>query len=81
MEKSFETEVLSRLAVIESKVDGYKETKTVAYSADNRSKQNEENIKDLQDKLKWLSRTTAGAIITAIVGVVFVFIKIGMGIN
>lgn len=88
MEKSFETEVLSRLAVIESKLDGYKEVKTVAYEADTRSKENEksiqnnvEDIKEIQDKLKWLSRTTAGAIITGVVGVVFIFIKVGLGVN
>lgn len=81
MEKTFETEVLSRLAVIENKLDGYKETKKTVYEADNRSKQNEQDIEELKDKLKWLSRTTAGAIITAAVGIVFIFIKIGMGVN
>ena len=81
MEKSFETEVLTRLAVIESKVDGYKETKTVAHSADNRSKQNKEDIQELQDKLKWLSRTTVGAIISGVVGIVVIFIKLGMGVG
>lgn len=34
MEPSFETEVLTRLAVIESKLDGYKEVKSIAYSAE-----------------------------------------------
>lgn len=81
MEKSFETEVLSRLAVIESKLDGYKDIKKVAYEADNLSKENAEDIKELQDKLKWLSRTTVSAIITGIVGIVFILIKIGMGVN
>lgn len=81
MEKTFETEVLSRLAVIENKLDGYKETKKTVYEADNRSKQNEQNIEDLKDKFKWLSRTTAGSIITGLVGIVFIFIKIGMGVN
>ena len=81
MEQSFEAEVLSRLAVIESKLDSYKDTKKVAYDADNRSKQNEEDIKEIQDKIKWLSRTTAGAIITGVVGIVFLLIKIGMGVN
>lgn len=52
MEKTFETEVLSRLAVIENKLDGYKETKKTVYEADNRSKQNEQDIEELKDKLK-----------------------------
>lgn len=81
MEKTFETEVLSRLAVIESKLDGYKDLKKIVYDCNNRATQNEEEIKDLKDKLKWLSRTTGGAIITGIIGLVFVFIKIGMGVN
>lgn len=81
MEPNFQTEVLTRLAVIESKLDGYKDLKKITYEADNRSKQNEIDIKELQDKQKWLSRTIAGAIITGIVGIVFIFIKIGMGVN
>ena len=76
MEKTFETEVLRRLAVIENKLDGYKETKKTVYEADNRSKQNEQDIEELKDKFKWLSRTTAGSIITGLVGIVFIFIKI-----
>lgn len=81
MEKTFETEVLSRLAVIESKLDGYKDMKKVVYEADNRSKQNEEDIKEMQDKIKWLSRTITGTIISGIGGIVFLLIKIGMGVN
>ena len=81
MEKTFETEVLTRLAVIESKLDGYKDIEKVTHEADTRSKQNEADIKELQDKLKWLSRTTIGAIISGVVGLVFLLIKIGMGVN
>lgn len=81
MEKSFETEVLSRLAVIESKLDGYKDIKKVAYEADNLSKENYEDIKELQDKIKWLSRTTVSAIIAGVVGIVFLLIQTGMGVN
>ncbi len=81
MEKSFETEVLSRLAVIESKLDGYKDIKKVAYEADNLSKENYEDIKELQDKIKWLSRTTISAIIAGVVGIVFLLIQTGMGVK
>lgn len=81
MEKSFETEVLTRLAVIESKVDGYGETKKVAYSADNRSKQNEQDIKEMKDNNKWAFRTSIGAIITSIIGIIVLFVKIGMGVG
>ena len=81
MEKSFETEVLTRLAVIESKLDGYKELKKVTYESDARSKENSEDIQEIQDKIKWLSRTTLGAIITGIVGIGILLIKIGLGVN
>ena len=81
METKFETEVLSRLAVIESKLDGYKEIKKITYDNEARTVKNEEDIKELQDKLTWLSRTTVGAIITGVVGIVFIFIKIGLGVS
>jgi len=81
MEQSFETEVLSRLAVIESKLDGYKDIKRVAYEADTLSKENEQDIREIEDKIKWLSRTLVSAIITGVVGIVFLLIKIGMGVS
>lgn len=81
MEQQFETEVLTRLAVIESKLDGYKEVKSVAYSADNRSKQNEQDIKEMKDNNKWAFRTSVGAIITSGIGIIVMFVKLGMGVN
>lgn len=77
----FKIEVLTKLAVIDSKLDGYQEIKKTASDADNRSKQNEINIKDIEDKIKWISRTTTGALIMGGVGLVFILIKIGLGIN
>lgn len=76
----FEVEVLTRLAVIESKLDGYKEVKTTAYDADTRSKQNEKRINNLEDKNKWFSRTLIGAITVEIVATVFLLIKLGLGV-
>lgn len=81
METSFQTEVLTRLAVIESKLDGYKDLKKVVHEANNRSKQNEEDMEELKDKIKWLSRTIGATIITGAGGIVFLLIKIGMGVN
>ncbi len=82
MEKTseFEVEVLTRLAVIESKLDGYKELKTIAYEADTRSKENKAEIDEIKDKNKWLSRAIIGAIICEIVDLVFLFIKLGLGV-
>ena len=76
----FEVEVLTRLAVIESKLDGYKELKGVAYEANNRSVENEKSINELKDKNKWFSRTLIGAIVIEIVATVFLLIKLGLGV-
>lgn len=81
MEQNFETEVLTRLAVIESKLDGYKEIKKVTYDTARACSHNEEEIKELQDKFKWMSRTTVGAVITAVIGLAFALIKIGLGVE
>lgn len=78
MDKPFETEVLTRLAVIESKLDGYKELKNVAYEANTRSKENLQDIKDIKEKNKWLTRTIIGAIICEVMGIVFLLIQNGL---
>lgn len=81
MEKTFETEVLTRLAVIESKLDGYQNIKEKAEESYTISKQNKEDIKDMQDNNKWLWRTAVGSILTSVIGLVFLFIKSGMGVG
>ena len=77
----FKIEVLTQLAVINSKLDGYNKTQEIAVQADNRSKQNEQDIKDMKDTNKWAFRTSIGAIITSAIGLVFLLIKLGMGIH
>lgn len=81
MEKGFETEVLSRLAVIESKLDDYNNIKTKAEDAFVRSKENQKDIEEIQEKIKWLSRTVVGALITGLIGILIVFVKMGMGLK
>ena len=81
MDKPFETEVLTRLAVIESKLDGYKELKAISYEANTRSKENFQEIKELKDKNKWLVRTIVGAIICEIMGIIFILIQSGLGVK
>jgi len=77
----FKIEVLTQLAVINSKLDGYGKTQEVAVQADNRSKQNEQDIKDMKDTNKWAFRTSVGAVITSAIGIVFLLIKLGAGIH
>ena len=81
MEKGFETEVLSRLAVIESKLDDYNNIKVKTEEAYTKSKTNEKDIIEINDKIKWLSRTVAGALIAGVIGIVFILIKIGIGLK
>lgn len=75
MEKDFETQVLTRLAVIESKIDDYNSIKEKTDTAFNLSRENKEDIDEINDKIKWLSRTIAGAFIAGIIGLLFVFLK------
>ena len=81
MEQTFETEVLSRLAVIESKLDGYKEIQKVTYENDARSKQNEQDIKEIKDDNKWLRRAILGEGIGLIFMIIGIIVKIGLGVN
>lgn len=81
MDKDFETQVLTRLAVIESKLDDYKSVRDKTEEAYNTSQENKADIAEINDKIKWLSRTIIGAIISGIIGIVFILIKIGMGVK
>lgn len=67
MNKEFETEVLMRLTVIETKLDDYNKIKDKAEDAYVQSTVNKEDIAELQDKIKWLSRCLVGAFITGLV--------------
>ena len=83
MEKTFETEVLTRLTAIETKLDDYKGLKEKAEKAYTLSTDNREEIKTMKDNNKWAFRTGVGAIITSIissgVSLLFLLIKNGMG--
>lgn len=74
-EKNFEVEVLERLAKIESKIDDYKTFKDKTETAFVTSKQNTKELEELKDKLKWITRTIAGAIITVVIGAIVFVIK------
>ena len=75
MEKGFEKEVLERLTKIETKLDDYANIREKTEEAYSLSKENEKDIDEINDKIKWLSRTIAGAIIAGIIGIIFTFIK------
>ena len=75
MEKDFETQVLSRLAVIESKIDDYNNIKDKVNESNTKSKQNEKDIAEINEKIKWISRLVTGAIISGAIGLLFAFIQ------
>jgi hypothetical protein len=76
MENSkFEREVLDRLIKIETKLDDYGNMREKTEEAYTLSKENKIDIDEINDKIKWLSRTIAGAIIAGIIGIIFTFIK------
>lgn len=86
-EQTFEREVLDRLKTIEVKLDGYKDVKETVYEnqrkimlLENDQNDTKNEIKAMQDENRWLKRTVVAALITAGVGVIFVFLKAGMGI-
>ena len=79
--KNFETEVLTRLTVIETKLDDYNRIKEKTDEAYSLSKENEKEIIEIKDKIKWISRTIVGAIITGIIAIVFLLIQMGAGIK
>lgn len=75
MEKDFEREVLERLTKIETKLDDYTSIRNKTEEAYTLSKENKNDINDINDKIKWLSRTIAGAIITGVIGIIFIYIQ------
>ena len=86
-ETTFEREVLDRLTKIEAKLDSFDAAKKQTYDNENdiiRLNGDVDGLKErigqLEDSNKWLARTLAAAIITSIVGVVFVLIRTGAGI-
>lgn len=79
MDNKFEVEVLTRLAVIESKIDDYKTIKEKSEQAFVTSSENKIEIEKIEDRNKWLWRTTIGSVITGFVGIVILLIRLGIG--
>lgn len=81
MEKNFEIEVLTRLAVIESKLDTYKIIEEKSEVAFTTSQQNKKDIEKLQDNNKWLFRTVVGACTVSIIELLVMIFKLGIGVG
>lgn len=73
LNQDFQTQVLTRLAVIESKIDDYKNLQQKCNEAYSLSINNRERINKIEDTLKWIWRTVAGILIAGIMAILFKF--------
>lgn len=94
-EENFEVQVLTRLAVIESKLDEQKETKDTAYRAYNNAKENTKDINNLKEKVTSLEKDVegikeqprqrwfnlVGTILSVVVTAIVTFILVKIGIS
>lgn len=80
MGKDFETEVLTRLARIETKLDDYDNLKNKVEELRAKTYANERRITDIEDKNRWLERTIIGAIITGGISIIYLIIRLGLKI-
>jgi superfamily I DNA and/or RNA helicase len=73
MEKDFEREVIERLTKLETLItqQDYSQIKKTSDEANQRSLNNEEKIKSLEDNLKWIVRLVLGAVILGILAFVY----------
>ena len=76
MDKTFERDVLDRLTIIETKLDDYNNIRNKVDENNSLAKINRKDIDEINDKIKWLSRTITGAIITALIGLIITFLKV-----
>lgn len=81
MDNNFQTEVLTRLAIIESKIDNYKEIERTANNADQRSKNCENEIIEIKENNKWLKRAVITAIISALFSIFLLIVEKGAGLK
>jgi hypothetical protein len=82
-DNKFQREVLDRLIRLETKLDqqdyvAVKEKSDEAYTL---SKQNEKKIAEIEERNKWLVRTIGGAIIVGFIGIIILYVKIGLGVE
>lgn len=75
-DKTFEREVLERLTKIETKLDDYKSIKDKADEAHTMAIQNKEDIKEIQDKISWLSKSIGTVIIGLVISAIVYVLKI-----
>lgn len=81
MEQNFETEVLTRLTKIETKLDDYKSVKDKSDTAYTIATENQKEIEEINERIKWITRTVVAAVITGVIGIGIALLKSGIGIH
>lgn len=86
-EYNFEREVLDRLKTIEVKLDSYEKIKEQVYEnqrinliINDRTNQQQKEIDEIRERSKYYTRTAVAALIAGGIAIVFLFIKMGMGV-
>ena len=74
-ERKFEIEVLTRLTKIETLLEDFRGVENKCNDAYNLSLNNKQRLDKIEDNNKWLFRTTIGAIITGLIGIILALIK------
>ena len=70
-----QNEILTKLSVIETKIDDYTEVKDKCDNAFHTSEQNKKDIEILNNKITWVIRSILGALISSIIAFIFALIK------
>ncbi len=88
MDEKLLNEIVQRLVAIETKLesiikvkDDVEELKKDVVRLQEQTSQQQKEIDAIVESNKWLSRAVVGAVVTAAVGLVFVLIKMGLGMN
>lgn len=74
-ERKFEIEVLTRLTKIETMLEDFKGIEQKSTQAYELSLRNKERLDKMEDNSKWMFRTTIGAVITSLVGIVLAWLR------
>ena len=72
--RKFEIEVLTRLTKIETLLEDFKGVETKANEAYTLSIENKNKIEEMKDNNKWIFRTSVGAIITTLIGLIITIV-------
>lgn len=74
-EKKFEIEVLTRLTKIETMLEDFKGVESKSTQAYELSQRNKDRLDKIEDNIRWLFRTSIGAIIAGLVSLLLAWVR------